>query len=71
MEYGEVEPRGHARGVRSEQITYEALPEQFWRSINPAGDGGWFYDRRRQYSTAIFNLNEAQQGPAEASKRAL
>lgn len=54
-----------------EQITYEALLEQFWRSIDPTDAGGQFYDRGSQYFTAIFYLDEAQRESAETSKQAL
>ena len=54
-----------------EQITYEALLDQFWRSINPTDAGGQFYDRGSQYFTAIFYLDEEQRELAEASKAAL
>lgn len=54
-----------------EQITYEDLLEQFWRSIDPTDAGGQFYDRGSQYSTAIFYLDEAQRELAETSKQAL
>ena len=54
-----------------EQIRYEELLEQFWRSIDPTDAGGQFYDRGSQYYTAIFYLSEEQRELAEASKRAL
>jgi len=54
-----------------EQVTYQELLEQFWRSINPTDSGGQFYDRGSQYNTAIFYLNDEQRDLAEASKRAL
>ncbi|MFC2077842.1 peptide-methionine (R)-S-oxide reductase MsrB [Candidatus Bipolaricaulota bacterium] len=54
-----------------EQISYEQLLEQFWRSINPTDEGGQFYDRGSQYFTAVFYLDEGQRVLAEASKRAL
>jgi len=54
-----------------QQIPYEALLEQFWRSVDPTDAGGQFYDRGSQYYTAIFYLDDAQRELAEASKRAL
>lgn len=54
-----------------EEVTFEELLEQFWRSINPTDAGGQFSDRGSQYQTAIFYLNEEQRLLAEASKRAL
>ena len=66
---------GHFEAVRvtfdPEQISYEALLDQFWRSIDPTDAGGQFYDRGSQYSTAIFYLDEEQRVLAEASKQAL
>ena len=53
------------------QIRYEALLEQFWRSIDPTDPGGQFHDRGSQYRTAIFYFDDAQRAAAEASKRAL
>lgn len=54
-----------------EQIAYEQLLDQYWRSVNPTDAGGQFYDRGSQYATAIFYLDEEQQDLAEASKQAL
>ena len=54
-----------------DQITYQELLGQFWRSINPTDAGGQFYDRGSQYFTAIFYLDEEQRALAEASKQAL
>jgi len=54
-----------------EQIRYEELLEQFWRSIDPTDAGGQFYDRGSQYFTAIFYKSEEQRSLAEASKAAL
>jgi len=54
-----------------EQISYEELLDQFWRSIDPTDAGGQFYDRGSQYSTAIFYNSEEQRQLAEASKEAL
>lgn len=54
-----------------EQISYDELLEQFWRSVDPTDGGGQFYDRGSQYFTAIFYLDEEQRAVAEASKQAL
>jgi peptide methionine sulfoxide reductase msrA/msrB len=54
-----------------DEITYEELLEQFWRSVDPTDAGGQFYDRGSQYHTAIFYLSEEQRVLAEASKSAL
>ncbi len=53
------------------EISYEALLEQFWRNIDPTDEGGQFFDRGSQYHTAIFYLNENQRTLAAASKQAL
>ena len=54
-----------------DQITYQELLGQFWRSINPTDAGGQFYDRGSQYFTAIFYLDEEQRALAEASKQSI
>jgi len=53
------------------EVTYEELLDQFWRSIDPTDPEGQFYDRGSHYATAIFYLNEEQRVLAEASKRVL
>ena len=53
------------------QVTYAQLLEQFWRNINPTDEGGQFYDRGSQYSTAVFYLDDEQRDLAEASKQEL
>ena len=66
---------GHYEAVlvryNPEEISYEELLAQFWRSINPTDGGGQFFDRGSQYYTAIFTMDEQQQAQAEASKHAL
>ena len=66
---------GHFEAVRvkydPEQVFYEQLLDQYWRSVNPTDAGGQFYDRGSQYSTAIFYLDEEQRERAEVSKQAL
>ncbi|NBX73458.1 MAG: peptide-methionine (S)-S-oxide reductase [Alphaproteobacteria bacterium] len=52
------------------QIPYARLLEAFWDNIDPTDDGGQFYDRGQQYTTAIFYMNEAQKNLAENSKAA-
>ena len=46
------------------QITYEALLEVFWRSMDPTDNGGQFADRGSQYRPAIFT-----HGPDQAEAR--
>ncbi len=66
---------GHYEAVlvryNPEEIAYEELLAQFWRSIDPTDAGGQFFDRGSQYYTAIFYTDEDQRLQAEASKRAL
>lgn len=66
---------GHFEAVQvkydPEQITYDELVDQFWRSIDPTDAGGQFYDRGSQYLTAIFYQDEAQRELAERSKQEL
>ena len=54
-----------------DQVSYQELLDQFWRSIDPTDPGGQFYDRGSQYETAIFFLDDEQRELAEASKEAL
>ena len=49
------------------QITYEALLEVFWRSMDPTDNGGQFADRGSQYRPAIFTHGPDQ---AEAARQA-
>ena len=53
------------------QISYEAILETFWRSIDPTDSGGQFFDRGFSYTTAIFYKDAAQKQAATASKAAL
>jgi peptide methionine sulfoxide reductase msrA/msrB len=66
---------GHYESVRvtydPEKITYEDLLEYYWRIIDPADEGGQFYDRGSQYLTAIFYRNESERALASQSKAAL
>lgn len=52
-------------------ISYEALLDAFWRSINPTQADGQFADRGPQYRTAIFYLSPEQQSLAQSSLKAL
>jgi peptide methionine sulfoxide reductase msrA/msrB len=66
---------GHYEAIRvrydSGNVSYKQLLDVFWRHIDPTDAGGQFYDRDRQYRTAIFYGDEGQRRWAEASKRAL
>lgn len=65
---------GHREAVRIAYdpalVSYEALLEAFWHSVDPTDPGGQFCDRGESYRTAIFTLDEAQREAAERSKRA-
>lgn len=66
---------GHREAVQiffdSKKVTYTTLLEVFWRSVDPADDGGQFCDRGESYETAIFANSAEQKRLAEASKRRL
>jgi peptide-methionine (S)-S-oxide reductase len=63
---------GHREAVQiffdPNQVTYAALVEIFWRSIDPTDAGGQFCDRGESYETAIFANTLEQTRQAEASK---
>lgn len=65
----------HAEAVRvvfdPAQVTYEALLDVFWRSMDPTDGGGQFADRGTQYRPAIWVFSDAQRTAAEQSKAAL
>jgi len=50
------------------EVSYAQLVNLFFRSIDPFDEGGQFCDRGREYSSAIFVLNEQQRRIAEAEK---
>ncbi len=66
---------GHTEAVRvvydPARVTYEALLERFWRSMDPTDAGGQFADRGRQYRPGIFYHTVEQRAAAEASRDAL
>ncbi|WP_045219945.1 peptide-methionine (R)-S-oxide reductase MsrB [Desulfonatronum thioautotrophicum] len=66
---------GHVEAVQvrfdPSKVTYTAILDAFWRSIDPTDPGGQFADRGSQYKTAIFYHNESQRIAAEASKQSL
>ena len=66
---------GHREAVQifydPTQVSYPALVEIFWRSVDPTDGGGQFCDRGESYETAIFANSLEQKQQAEASKRAL
>ncbi len=66
---------GHREAVQifydPERVSYAALVEIFWRSVDPTDGGGQFCDRGQSYETAIFANSLEQKQQAEASKGAL
>ncbi len=66
---------GHREAVQifydPKRVSYAALVEIFWRSVDPTDGGGQFCDRGESYETAIFANSLEQQQQAEASKREL
>ncbi len=66
---------GHREAVRiffdPKKVTYTALLDVFWRSVDPTDAGGQFCDRGVSYETAIFANSAEQKRLAEASKQKL
>ncbi len=66
---------GHLEAVQvyydPDVVSYEELVDVYWRNIDPTDDGGQFFDRGRQYKTAIFYHDESQRVIAESSKERL
>jgi len=52
------------------KISYAALLDAFWRSVDPTDAGGQFCDRGDSYRTAVFVDGEEERRLAEASKQA-
>ncbi len=51
-------------------VSYRALVDIFWRTVDPLDAGGQFCDRGASYRTAVFVKNTLQRESAEASKAA-
>ena len=66
---------GHTEGVRvvydPSKVSYSALLEYFWKTIDPTVKDQQFCDHGSQYRSAIFYENDAQRVTIEASKAAL
>ncbi len=66
---------GHTEAVRvvydPSKVSYSALLEFFWKTIDPTVKDQQFCDHGNQYRSAIFYENDAQRGVIEASKAAL
>ena len=54
-----------------EQVGYEELINHFWRQFDPTDQGGSFYDRGHQYTSAVFYHDDEQKRIAEATRAAL
>lgn len=50
------------------RVSYEALLQTFWHSVDAVDGGGQFCDRGSQYRSGIFYHSPEQQQAAEASK---
>jgi len=63
---------GHLEAVRvvydPAKVTYGALVNRYWRTIDPTDAGGQFCDRGPSYRTAVFVNSPAQRRAAEASR---
>jgi peptide-methionine (S)-S-oxide reductase len=66
---------GHTEAVRvtydPTKVSYSALLEYFWRTIDPTVKNAQFCDVGSQYRSAIFYDTEEQRATIEASKAAL
>ncbi|MEM7255449.1 MAG: peptide-methionine (S)-S-oxide reductase MsrA [Pseudomonadota bacterium] len=66
---------GHREAVQivydATKVSYRALVDIFWRSVDPTDAGGQFCDRGHSYSTAIFVANADERAIAEATKDAI
>jgi len=66
---------GHAEAIEvvydPRKISYAQLLDVFWRNIDPTARDRQFCDLGRQYRSAIFYHDDAQQRAAEDTKRTL
>ena len=66
---------GHIESVQvvydPRRVSYPALVDHFFRTIDPLDGGGQFCDRGSQYRSAIFVMDEQQRGVAEEIKKKL
>ena len=65
---------GHREAVRVEfdprKISYAALLDVFWHSVDPTDGGGQFCDRGHAYTTAVYAVNDKQLATAKKSEAA-
>ncbi len=63
---------GHYEAVKvtydPARVSYAALVDYYFRTVDPTDSGGQFCDRGESYRTAIFVADEAQRRAAEAEK---
>lgn len=68
------ETTGHVEAVQVAydpgRITYRALVDRFWRTIDPTDPDGQFCDRGPSYRTAVFVASPEQRAQALASRTA-
>jgi len=66
------ERTGHVEAVKvtydPAKISYQALVDRFWPTIDPTDNGGQFCDRGPSYRTGVFVSTAAQRQIAEASR---
>ena len=65
---------GHVEAVRvvydPTKVSYAALANRYWRTVDPTDDTGQFCDKGASYRTAVFVNSPAQRRAAEASRAA-
>lgn len=63
---------GHIEAVRIEydptKVSYSALLQRFFRTVDPLDAGGQFCDRGYQYRSAVFTSNASENAAAVAAK---
>ena len=63
---------GHIEAVRVEydptKVSYAALVQRFFRTVDPLDDGGHFCDLGYQYRSAVFVGSHEERAAAEAAK---
>lgn len=52
-------------------ISYSEILDIYWKQFDPTDEGGSFYDRGHQYTSAIFYIDEVQKQVATDSKEKL
>lgn len=66
---------GHVEAVKviynPSIVSYEELLDVFWRQHDPTDEGGSFYDRGFQYTSAIFYRNDEEREIAKRSMETL